>query len=210
MNEGMGDTILLSGAIVELAKTFKMIVPCKGIYIPSTESIFADYDNICVAHIGGYGDIANMIDKMPCIKAGMHSGIPCLEPFPEWMYKTINIDLNKRWENCPVGKASLKVEQLPVPEKPYAFVAKMGNFGGAGNQLRVWEGIRQVEPELDFTKSILRYCDIIRNADEIHVIDSAFFHLTESLDVTGKCFYHHYARPGSTHYKRTKHNWNKV
>jgi hypothetical protein len=57
--------------------------------------------------------------------------------------------------------------------------------------------------------SILRYVEALKNAEEIHCIDSSFLHLVERVETNGKLFYHKGARPHSTDFNFKK-DWTIV
>jgi hypothetical protein len=58
------------------------------------------------------------------------------------------------------------------------------------------------------TESIFDWVKIIRNAQEIHCVDSSFIHLADRLDISNKRLYYHDFRRGSTF--NLRHDWDLI
>jgi hypothetical protein len=120
-----------------------------------------------------------------------------------------------RWEYNPLPEAAKLIEQVPVPEGDYVFLhddAAPGDNGRRGFRIQpeYFKG-QYIHPHRKDEKlSILRYADALINAKEIHVIDSCFFHLAESLPIKGKVFLHSYARPSSVIYLSYRHPFQNI
>ena len=206
---GLGDLIVLSGAAVMLEKIHgSLTLTSTDKYKDEFERIFADYPNIKLDVIltreGQFikDDISeNLLFHDETISL---VGTP-LDEF-ERTYKHFGIPYEYRWDACPVEKACGKIKQLPVPDYRYAFVHH--------DQAREYSIDRKRLPDIPCYyavpgESILSFKDILENASEIHVIDSAFFHLAESLKPQGRLFFHRYARPYNKRYNdyKTRYKW---
>jgi hypothetical protein len=131
------------------------------------------------------------------------------QPWMEWIYRDLGIPISERWDSCPISEARKHVPQVQIHED-LAFlhddIERSFEIQVFPHPVRYW----RVHPAL--TQSILSYCDAIENAPEVHVINSSFFHLTESLNPKGKLYLHRYARhytPGWEDGPR-KHKWNII
>ena len=119
--------------------------------------------------------------------------------FDESFYAQSGLSLELRWNNFVIQRNDIKEQLLYsrlVVNEPYIFLHedRSRNFiidrKLINNKLQIVEPIPQCD---DF--SIFDYLKIIENAAEIHVIESSFAHLIESVEVQGERFAHRYARP---------------
>jgi hypothetical protein len=121
-----------------------------------------------------------------------------------------------RWDRCPLAQAWKQVEQLELAQWP-----------GNGKKIFLHDDpirgyvIRRFVNRTqafhpgsggDTDQSILRYIGLIHEADEIHVIDSAFFHLVNSFKPKANLFLHQYPRwPRRINFRyQSKLHWNYV
>lgn len=121
-----------------------------------------------------------------------------LQPPPEadrdhysWIYYMKGYDYEERFRSCPFPNRFCTSFQIEPPSQPYAFI----HDDAVRNYPITFDpGLVIVRPTATSTASILRYCKLIEHATEIHVIDSAFYHLIEQLHPRGKLFFHRYVR----------------
>ena len=86
-----------------------------------------------------------------------------------------------------------RVNQLPIPSYPYAFVPE----GGSTNAYKIdreliGDGLELIIPPQD--GMMLAYADIIASAKEIHCHATAYQRLVDKLPTSGELYLHHYAR----------------
>jgi hypothetical protein len=210
IHAGMGDTIVCAGMAVKLSEFYDITIPCREKYLQSVRSFFVNYPNVNVIKLEYFNDL---IEKHSSIKTGCYnSDIPWKnneEDFCHWFYRAANIDYEVSFSHCPLKEAIKYVEQLPVPEKPYIFLHE----GGNNKDRWIDRGlIRRYCSTYDIyipeeKGNILAYAEIIRNARQVHCIDSGFFHLCERIDTTGDLYYHRYTKDSSEYYRPFKKNW---
>ena len=208
---GLGDLIVLSGAAVMLEKIHgSLVLTSTDKYKAEFERIFADYPNIKLDVIltreGQFikDDISeNLLFHDETISL---VGTP-LDEF-ERTYKHFGIPYEYRWDACPIEKACGSVKQLPVPEGKYAFIHDDTGRGYCLNRKRL-PNMALYHPDNADNESILSFKDVLEHAAEIHLIDSVFFHLVESLKPKGRLFFHRYARPYNRRYNdyKTRYTW---
>jgi hypothetical protein len=228
---GLGDGILQTGAAVVLAeRSGEIAFPCYERYSVSTRSFFADHPLIStytLPHEETFawgsppeGVYARRIEECGMeaatpLRSGIYAGIGIDEDFSRSFYKHLNVPYEARWERCPLIEAWKRVEQLTLPRWP-----------GGGRKIFLHDDpargyvIRKLinrqeafQPEFyDWNQSILRYIGLILEADEIHVIDSAFFHLVNTFTPRAKLFLHQYSRwPRSIGFRYpSRLNWRYV
>jgi hypothetical protein len=198
---GLGDSILLSGAAVVLAKRYGGLrFPCYEQYEASVKSFFVNHPEIEVYTVPNQGPWWGC-PPLECFRivgdpilSGLYAGQP--EPrdcsFPEWFYRQLDVPYSERWDSCPIWPATNCVSQQEIPDILHLFL-----HDDAAREFNIDDNrLPPLEPFLPlFTgESILRYRDMIEYASEVHVIDSCFYHLVNCLNPTGKLFLHRYAR----------------
>jgi hypothetical protein len=202
---GSGDTILQSGLMVELSKKYgKIAVPCYDKYWSLGESLYCKSPNIELykipnvheGHLCSPTDAVfdeayrlHGLDQSQEIRIGEYAGEGLWDDFIKAFYLRSGVPYEKRWDSSPILDVLPFVKQIEWPTDSRIFVHDDPSRGWyitrtVGEVFRPW-----------FTGNALEYANILITADEIHCIDSTFFCLANQLPVTGKLYYHHYARP---------------
>jgi hypothetical protein len=206
---GLGDGILQAGAFVVLCERYgEIAVPCYEQYETSTRSFFAAYPQISVytlQHRFGFdwGSPPEWHWKKRIkefglagepLRAGVYAG-GIDEDFSASFYRQLGVPYAARWERCPLREAATQVEQLSLSQWPTERKIFLHDDPIRGFVIRRFINRGQAfHPDNDTSQSILRYIDLIEEAQEIHVIDSAFFHLVNSFKPKAKLFLHQYPR----------------
>ena len=200
---GLGDAIVSGGLAVAKAMSHGGLrFPCWKHNEPSVKSFFVNYPEIEVVPIDR-DDLEGILhQEKNAIFCGHYSGEPALEDegFDAWIYRTAGESLDLRWELDPVVDAMAAVSQRPSsrPIKYFIHDDPRRDFSITKNRVHQ-EGV-QPWPNNDCEEkcnSILEYAYWLKKAESIHVINSAFLHLAESLPTTGSLYLHAYARPHS-------------
>lgn len=197
---GLGDEILLSGAIVELLKRHGRVrTYCDEKYLSSVRSFYTHYPEVLVTGIkpvGGDRGVPPEFQLRPVeekvIRTGFYAGEGTRSDisFPEAFYRQLFVDYGERWKSCPIEKAAEAVPQLDTHLEVFV-------HDDAARGYHIVKGItaKPVFRPLENGGSILSFVRILRKAKEIHCIDSAFYHLVESLEgISAKLYYHRYAK----------------
>lgn len=218
----MGDMIALAGGAVYLAKQMgHLVLPYDSVNESSTREIYRDHPEIelittrqALKRVHGLGfiplDMGLSFEYEDDERARFQG-----DDF-QFFYWRKGIPYTERWKSSPILKAAISVVQIPVPRGKYAFVHEdpARGFGidwdhGFRHHYSRVGSLPIVRPA-SHGRTILAHKSLIENAAEVHVIDSAFFHLAEQIDPKGKLFFHRYAR-GNYQYPRndylTKHDW---
>lgn len=220
---GLGDSIILSGAAVVLAKRYGGLrFPCYRQYLESVQSFFVNHPEIYVYPVdsdGGPWGVPPLHmfeivgDPILCgfYKENARDDISFIEAF----YQQLDVDLNERWNSCPISEAAsrFKIPDIENFSWHFCLVHEDKARGFVIDQARMPRKMMQYHPipgmDYEPRRSILRHASIIQNVERMDLIDSCFFHLAESLDVKGQLFLHRYARwfPGRWMDYPTKHKW---
>jgi len=112
-------------------------------------------------------------------------------------YRVAGIPFEARWAKWTVER-DLSREFEP-PKEPYVFVHQDVKRGFTLDYCRLPKHLHMVEPELGKTENIFDYVRLIENADELHVIDSCFAILADSLTTlkAKRKVVHLYCRPNA-------------
>ncbi len=199
---GLGDSILISGAAVELAKRYGHLrVPAYEHYLESVRSFYVNHPEIEVYPVDnpeGSNWGSPPIDYFKVVGDAIACGVygPKVETidvsWPETFYRQLGVDYAHRWDSCPIQKAWQKTGPQ-VLQTPKYFVHDDSERGYVITKLIPATPKACFRPVMN-KGSILRYAYVLAQAQEVHVIDSAFFHLSESIDTFGQLFFHQYAR----------------
>jgi len=117
------------------------------------------------------------------------------EDFVQWFYRQAGMTYEDRQKYCPIKEASKKVLQTTVSKFEYDFIHDTASNG----EFKISYQTDRITFRPGKHGSILKYCEAIENAYQVHCIDSSFFHLTECLNPKGELFYHK-TRPNSPNY----------
>jgi hypothetical protein len=214
-HQGLGDHILLSGAVILLAeKHGGLRIYCYRPYYVSVRSFYINhplvqvvpFDNPPGATWGIPPEHLFAPINGEIIRSGAYA--PGFGPrpgvsFPEVFYEQLGIPYEERWNSCPIEEAAKEFtnEQLSCE----VFVHDDAQRGFNITRIISDDVYRPFgEPTL------LRYVHPIRTAKVIHVIDSGFYHLIESLSgIAATLYLHQYAKyflGDWTTYPR-RHHW---
>lgn len=195
---GLGDLIAISPIIAKLATVnYDMIIvlPCYKHNRVSVESIFVNYPNV---QIDILEDDSQFFDCT--FRLGQYNTLMPIEQeedFVSWFYRQASMRFDQISKYNPIPDAC-----MAFPVAPYLVPVFIHDDETRGFNIPVI-GDRPVNNG----KSILRHWSHITHAEEIHCIDSAFFHLVNLLPTTGNLTYHRYVRKTeSNNFKLTK-NW---
>ncbi len=197
---GLGDLVLLCPIGIYLSQIYdKVYFPARCSDKSSLITFFVNHPRIELywPHALPGLDVFPFPASDRVIRTGIYHYEPRLPiddslSFIENYYQHADVPMSVRWDYCPLKEASRQVEQYHGPSEPFEFIHDApergytirGNFK---NPFFVRDQPRNL--------SILRYVDMLRNAAEIHCMDSCFLHLAESVQTNGSLFYHKYCKP---------------
>lgn len=197
---GMGDFLVCNSIFRHFAESNGIILPCKSANLPSVQFML---NGLTVAFLAVTND--EQVDRFTGIASMRGTEILKLGMFGEgfdgkrWdaaMFEQAGLPFEQRWTGFKVDR-DLSREFEP-PKEPYAFVHEDVQRGFVIRLARVPKDIKLVYPVIGQTNNLFDYCRLIENATELHLIDSCFAILADSLPSL-KCkrfVVHHYARNG--------------
>lgn len=131
-------------------------------------------------------------------------------PFDQQFYKQAGICFSQRWDQFHLPRNShqevlLLTQRCPVNKK-YAFVHDDIERGYCINRSKMHSDITKVSPGR--VDNFFNYAGILKNATEIHCINSAFLLLADSILTKGDLYFHKYARDdGAVSVPTLKKDW---
>ena len=201
---GMGDEIICNGLIRELCKTNEKVIKfTQPQYVRQVRFMYRDLQNLTIipAHYGEANQKIQEINPERLIIIGDRGAGNVADGmlFDEWFYSCAGIDFEKRWDSFNV-KRDIEFYY----DGPFIFMHDDSRF----RMKKPESDLRIIHAHDLLSENIFDYSWFIENAQEVHVIESAFLFLADSLSPRGKLFAHRYAR----HYPRNntptlKHDW---
>src|SRR6266446_6058576 len=211
---GAGDGILQTGLAVGLLERYEEIAfPCYPQYEATFRSIFVNHPRVSVYTVpriqgedwgsprdSTYNDAIASVGMAgrPQIRAGVYAGRGIGWDFSKSFYEHVDLPYEYRWSKCPIQNAAKVYDLWDVVnwEGKRRNIFLHDDSSRGFNIFKIIDRSENVfSPSRDWINgSMLRYAKLINTADEIHCIDSAFFHLVDSLDPIGRLYLHRYAR----------------
>lgn len=200
---GMGDMILVNSIIRHMAQDQSVLLPCKR---QNCESIQFMTRDLPVAVMAVDDDqkadrLAQVAEKQgrDVLRLGMFGKGFDEKRWDAVMFEQAGVPFEDRWTKWHVER-DLSREFEP-PKEPYAFVHQDQSRGFIIDRERadissdkvIWFAHKGA------TDNIFDFCRLIENAEEIHVIDSCFAILADSLNTlkAKRKVVHLYAREGA-------------
>jgi hypothetical protein len=216
-HQGLGDHILCSGIYnYQTRSASRVYVFVKSNYVKAVQRLIADEKRVSIIRIPRRKFWIYLKAWKKILKAFRQEilllgffGQNYLNAefrFDENFYLQANVDFSNRWSSFTVSGASgvdLK-NVLGIRDEEYIFLHEDRSRGYTIDRKKLPKNIRIIEP-LPPSKGwdFFDYIEIIRGATEIHVIESSFAALVESLGIDHvPKFAHRYARPNAFYDKR--------
>ena len=196
---GLGDSIILCGAIRELAKQYeKVFFPCYVHNDPSVKFMFSDLPSVEVEAILHATDIFNLelghqMRGCEILRLGTYNSELERKPesFDMTFYRQAGIPFSKRWDSFFVPES--KTTRL-IPQDRYSLVLDDWSRGFKILASKMEDDLAKVVIG-NKTETIFDLIPSISKASNVHAINSAPAILADSIPTSGNLFMHRYARP---------------
>ena len=202
---GLGDHIICNGMVYGLIEKYdveQLYLMVKDINLPTVNKLYEDSDIVIPVSIP-----YETYEKEQRFVAEYRADIPHLdiiytgggsEFFDIEFYGMSGIEFQDRWDKFQMPKDDFSSKEFFnkfIKDKDYCLVHCQGSPGPYNLDITTDLPIYHVESGL--TDTILDWTDVIKNAKEIHCIDSSIIHLADSLDLTAEKLYYHDVGRGS-------------
>lgn len=218
---GLGDAIATAAIIQKLSEENGHVeIPCWRKNWLSVKSLFGFNGNVLVKKFDSEWEVLSW-GKDADLRLGHYKHEDPQkdnEDFVQWFYRQAGLNISEKAKYCPIANAAIQFpfyrwgvlkdgrHTYDINLFMYHDDASRGfvipNKKGKPNYDQCTINMNHYKDE-----TILQWHDLIKNAKEIHCIDSSVLHLVECLPTNAKLFYHKYARPHSTDYKHFTKNW---
>lgn len=210
---GLGDHIICNAIVRNCSKqNDKIFLFVKSHNHESVKFMYRDLNNI--NYIVGDDSLAENYIKdnniINLLKIGFEKLNMNTQHFDQSFYNQICMDFNRRWDDFYVKRDDERERKLfsyfNLTENEYIFVH---DDPGRNKVADVKSDYKIIKPISGLTNIIFDYLYLIRNAVEIHCVDSSFKNLIDSIsDIKNDKLYtyksHHQSE---NHYPITKKNW---
>jgi hypothetical protein len=200
---GLGDQIICNGLINHWSETKFVYLACRLNALKTLTCLYKDNPNVEIRLIGseylGTGhenEISALGQVLQTKPIGICTHDVSLYRYQECMYEWVAIPFEYRYSKFRLPNEIPKRKELYDKLKPNKKYALISNLGSSGfNKINLDQ---HMDPNLDrlflgpVTDNLLDWIDLIVEAEEIHCVASAPFHLVDSIWslAKGKKFFH--------------------
>jgi len=194
---GLGDHFICNAIVRHYEKKYGMInLFAKHHNAVSVKAMYRDID-VNVVAVKDDAEAEKILSEnysAKVFKIGF-TDIEHTENYEEMFYRLADVPFNMKWDGFKYESDSVKPPELIPPDKPYKFIHQDVSRGFKirdkyfdNNDMLV------IEQNRNITDNILLWDDILKNAEEIHCIESCFMFFADLIPTKGKLFVHRYAR----------------
>lgn len=198
---GLGDHFICNGLVNHYSERYIIHLPCKVQYLNTIKSLYQDNMHVKVFPIFHEPhDIESYArtHKIPIMPVGFQNlGINNTVWYKSF-YSQYDVPYDFRYEKFKLptdqSQSRMLFDRLNIHE-PYALVHNTSgaNAGGYPLHLMIPGHIRRViKIDNHISKNLLDWLEVIKHAEEIHVVPSSVFCLVDGIadTLTAKLFYH--------------------
>lgn len=205
-HQGFGDHVIFNGLIRTLAEINDYVfLPCKDHNMPSVEAMYMDNNRIRVIPVKDDQEAVDVSKSFSNrMMLGLFSGHPdaCKPGWDKLQYDQAGVPFENRWSKFKIGyqssfdSAFRMAAQTFIHDDPdrsmviresYKIGTMVYPFKTGGH---AWPWLSDLE-----------------SAAMVHVIDSAWLCIADSVSTVGQLFYHRYARPITAGPPTLRKNW---
>lgn len=214
---GLGDHFICNGLIRTLSNKYIINLFVKKTNSLNISFMFKDLSNVKIIVIENDNDVYLRYGKEQILRIGFENMRQIMNTFSvgwdEAFYRQVNIPFSLRWENFyflhDENREEELFKKLIGENSKFCLIHSSGSDGvNRIDYSKINKNLYIIEIKKEYTNNIFDYCKLIKEADEIHCIDSSFLHLVDSIETTGKLYYHNLknTRNFSETHKQIK-NW---
>ena len=189
---GLGDHFICNGLINALSEQYDAIyLICKANNYTTVFSMYSDNPKIVVCKIDKEPeDIIEFVteSKLQFLQIGFRDFDN--QTFDKTFYTHLGFDFSLRYDNfkLPSGLNKDVYETHYKTEFGYCLIHNESSVGTFDFDIDTQYEKKYIKRGI--TDNLLDYIEVIKNAKEIHCVDSSVYHLVDSINVDAKLFYH--------------------
>lgn len=189
---GLGDHFICNGLVRELSNNKDNIfLFCKNHNLQTVSQMYEDI-NLKIISVNSDIDVYKFIKYNTLFQIGFNN-LNNIERFDQQFYKLAGIDFSKRWNSFKINRnkdrENILINELNLP-KNFALVHDDNRFKIDRSKIHL--PIINVKNIKQFT--LIDWLAIADLSSEIHVIDSSFMFLLDSVATKASIYIHRYAR----------------
>jgi len=188
---GLGDHFLCNGLVHKVSEKYDNVyLACKKHNYETVKYLYSESPKIKIfkIHNNEYEEVKTFSDitNIPILAVGFQ-----YVNHRQWdksFYDQLDIDFSEKYNSFHIPKNPPKVIVDP-PKEEYILVHNEASVGKY--DLNIETNLKVVEIKKGVSDNLFSYIDIIKNASEIHCINSSLFHLIDNIpNITNKLYYH--------------------
>lgn len=206
---GLGDHFICNGLVRELIKDQdEPYLFTKHHNLETVSQMYGD-TNLKLIGVNDDQDVANRVKLGDIgVQIGFHN-LTQHDAFDKQFYRLAGVPFEKRWNSFRINRNKKKenslIYGLNLPEK-FALVHEDKSRGYSIDKVKINLPIVKLRPIQGFT--IIDWLGVVDLADEVHVIDSSFMFLLDSVETNIPLYIHRYSRQNPDWQLPTlKKNW---
>ncbi len=193
---GLGDHIICNGLVNQISIHQKIYLICKLQYYKNIKYLYKDNKNVKVIPLTNFmtRSIKSekkfskllsffLVAKINYIGFKQEVG----DYFDELFYKQAGIDFQHRYTSFYVPDDSENM--VNIPKSKFRLIHQESSLGHYSLNIES-NDLTDVFVSKNLGRNIFSYINLIKNAVEIHCVDSAFIHLVDSYKLSNKLFFH--------------------
>ena len=197
---GLGDAFIHNGIVNTYSNFFEQIhLACHIENLPTLECLYKDNHKVklfkCNDPVYSMGEHMRQYAKENNITQIFNRSMNRNDYYRPTMekdfYSYYNLDFSLRYLQFKLPQNIPNQEKLYnqlIKQKPYCLINQWCSEGKINYSVN--NNLSQVYLEPGHTNNMLEYMKIIREADEIHCIDTSWYHLIESINIKANLFFH--------------------
>jgi hypothetical protein len=179
--------LLTNGLVRHIAPSWDhLVIPVKQHNFASCKFMWSDLPNVCPVPRKDTEECIHLADSAEAIgctvlRNGMHSRNNDfnIEKWDQSFYEQAGVPFNESWDGWKVPECKTCIEPF---SEPYAFVHDDPERNCFMNMKAIPHGLRLIRNSVFANKHIFEWTEVLRNAQEIHTMESCFAILVDRLD----------------------------
>ena len=193
---GLGDHIICNGLVNQLSLNKKVYLICKLQNYKNIKYLYKNNQNVLVIpltkkmtrSIKSEKKFSKFLSlflftKIKYIGFQQKEG----DYFDVLFYKQANIDFKHRYESFYVPNDSENM--ITAPNSSFRLIHKESSLGNYDLEIES-DDLINIFVSKDLGRNLFSYIELIKNAHEVHCIDSSFIHLVDSLKLSNTLYFH--------------------
>jgi len=203
---GLGDHFVCNGLVHEVSERYDTLyLPCKAHNYSTIEYLYSESPKIKIFKINEneFKEVFlfSKLLNLDIISIGFQYCNP--QNWDRSFYEQIGLNFSNRYESFYLPKKNPN-KVINPPKEDYVLVHKQASNSSYEINIKTNAKIIEIVKEDNFV-NLFSYIELIKNAKEIHCINSSIFHLIDSISfITNNLYYHDVRKNDGTKFTISK------